>query len=56
MAAKFTGSGGAILMVRNDDITTCGTFYDNDTEEILQNIFLEKGFVFLRVLPVPASV
>ncbi len=53
MAAKFTGSGGAILCVRNDTASTAGTFYAEAQEKLLRTVLQTHGFEFVRILPVP---
>jgi len=54
LAAKFTGSGGAILCVRNDAAPTAGTFYTEMEEEPLRRAFDKEGFKFVRIAPAPA--
>eukprot|EP00605_Chrysophyceae_sp_TOSAG23-4_P002724 GSChrysophyteH1.ASY1.ANO1.3003.1 assembled CDS len=55
MAAKFTGSGGAILMVRNDHDATAGTFFDADIEASISTAFKEHAYEFVRVAIPPSS-
>jgi len=69
LAAKFTGSGGAILCLRYDDETGAGvekqhdsymnmsgTFYEDvDQENTIKREFLAHGYEFVRIQPVPVE-
>lgn len=45
LVAKFTGSGGAFICIRNDGMG----WFSGAEEERLRQTFAEKGFAFLRV-------